>query len=91
MAINIKKEDVALNPKLKAHIDFLVQKHPSHSKVRDSIEDAYLTTESSYASGGKLLIAGNGGSAADSEYIAGELMKRFSRPRPVPADLSQAL
>ena len=25
----------------------------------------------------KLLIAGNGGSAADSEHIAGELMKRF--------------
>ena len=39
--------------------------------------------EECYENGGKLLIAGNGGSAADSEHIAGELMKRFKTPRPV--------
>ena len=36
---------------------------------------------------GKLLIAGNGESAADSEHIAGELMKKFKIPRSVPDDL----
>ena len=36
--------------------------------------------EECYENGGKLLIAGNGGSAADSEHIAGELMKRFKTP-----------
>ena len=35
--------------------------------------------ENCYVNGGKLLIAGNGGSAADAEHIAGELMKRFKR------------
>ena len=37
--------------------------------------------EECYKNGGKLLIAGNGGSAADSEHIVGELMKGFKNPR----------
>ena len=39
--------------------------------------------EDAYTHDHKLLIAGNGGSATDSEHIAGELMKRFKTPRPV--------
>ncbi len=35
-----------------------------------------------YRSGGKLLIAGNGGSAADAQHIAGELVSRFFFDRP---------
>ena len=36
--------------------------------------------------GGKVLIAGNGGSAADSQHIAAELLSRFARERqPLPA------
>ena len=34
--------------------------------------------------GGKILLCGNGGSAADAEHIAGELMKGFLLPRPLP-------
>ena len=37
--------------------------------------------EDAYAHGNKLLVAGNGGSAADSEHIVGELMKGFVLPR----------
>ncbi len=44
-----------------------------------------------YERGGKLLIAGNGGSAADCEHIAGELMKRFQKPRPVDAAFARRL
>ena len=33
---------------------------------------------------GKILICGNGGSAADAEHIAGELMKSFLLPRSLP-------
>lgn len=41
---------------------------------------------SSLAGGGKLLIAGNGGSAADAQHIAAELTGRFLRERkPLPA------
>lgn len=36
------------------------------------------------AAGGKILLCGNGGSAADAEHIAGELMKSFLLPRPLP-------
>ena len=47
--------------------------------------------EACYKNGGKLLIAGNGGSAADAEHIAGELMKRFKRPRPVKGEFAERL
>ena len=47
--------------------------------------------ESAFSSDHKLLVAGNGGSAADSEHIAGELMKRFKTPRPIPASLASKL
>jgi D-sedoheptulose 7-phosphate isomerase len=35
-----------------------------------------------YQNGGKVLIAGNGGSAADAQHIAAELVSRFSFERP---------
>ena len=38
-----------------------------------------------------MLIAGNGGSAADSEHITGELMKRFKNARPVNKELADKL
>ena len=47
--------------------------------------------EACYDHDGKLLIAGNGGSAADSRHIAGELMKRFQTPRPVTPEMAEKL
>ena len=47
--------------------------------------------EECYSSGGKLLIAGNGGSAADSEHIVGELMKGFKLTRKIDNDYSDKL
>lgn len=39
-----------------------------------------------FLKGGKLLIFGNGGSAADAQHLAGELVNRFKRERdPLPA------
>ena len=43
------------------------------------------------SSGGKLLVAGNGGSAADSEHIVGELMKAFVNPRKLDEEYVNAL
>lgn len=37
------------------------------------------------------MIAGNGGSAADSEHIAGELRKRFKTSRPVTPEFAEKL
>ena len=80
-----------LEPKQQAHIDLLVERYPKLEVCRQSIEDAYITLRECYENGGKLLVAGNGGSAADSEHIAGELMKRFEKPRPVSKKFAQKL
>ena len=39
--------------------------------------------------GGTLFFAGNGGSACDSEHLAGELLKGFCSKRPLPADVQK--
>ena len=80
-----------LEPRLKKHIDLLISRYPALGKVKQAIIDAYLVMEECYEHDGKLLIAGNGGSAADSEHIAGELMKRFKTPRPVPPEFAEKL
>ncbi len=80
-----------LEPKLERHIDLLLKRYPALEEIQQEIVDAYLIMQESYEQGGKLLIAGNGGSAADSEHIVGELMKRFKIPRPVTAEFAQKL
>lgn len=80
-----------LEHKLQKHIDKLLKRYPVLESCREDIINAYLIMEECYEHDGKLLIAGNGGSAADSEHIAGELMKRFKSPRPVPEDFARKL
>ena len=72
-----------MDEKLMKHIELLVERYPSLESAKDSIIEAYSLMEESYGRGGKLLICGNGGSAADAEHIAGELMKGFKLPRKV--------
>lgn len=80
-----------LEPRLEKHIDLLIERYPILEECRQSFIDAYLIMKECYEHDGKLLIAGNGGSAADSEHIAGELMKRFNTPRPVAAEFAEKL
>ena len=47
--------------------------------------------EEAYENGGKLLVAGNGGSAADAEHIVGELMKGFKLPRKPETNFAEKL
>ncbi|MDP3804657.1 MAG: D-sedoheptulose 7-phosphate isomerase [Candidatus Omnitrophota bacterium] len=47
----------------------------------DNIEKAALVIIKSLKAGGKLLVFGNGGSAADSQHIAAELVGRFKKER----------
>lgn len=82
---------MALEEKLQKHIDLLISRYSKLSSIQQSIIDAYLIMEEAYSTDHKLLIAGNGGSAADSEHIAGELMKRFKTPRPVPQSFADKL
>ena len=80
-----------LEPRLEKHVDFLIERYPVLEKCREDIIKAYLVMEECYLRDGKLMIAGNGGSAADSEHIAGELMKRFKIARTVPAEFAEKL
>ena len=63
------------------HVEILIERYPELTDQKENIMDAYKILEESYANGGKLLVAGNGGSAADSEHIVGELMKGFENAR----------
>lgn len=72
-------------------MDELIRRYPILRQCRESIISAYKIMEDCYSHDGKLLIAGNGGSAADSEHITGELMKRFELPRPVPISFANKL
>ncbi|MBR3348951.1 MAG: SIS domain-containing protein [Solobacterium sp.] len=80
-----------LDSRLQKHIDLLMERYPILEGCRKDMVDAYLIMEACYEQDGKLLIAGNGGSAADSEHIAGELMKRFQTPRPVTPEFAAKL
>jgi D-sedoheptulose 7-phosphate isomerase len=67
------------------HLDGLLQRLPELTPSRDTILHCYAAMEHSLRQGGKLLLCGNGGSAADADHWAGELLKGFKQPRPLPA------
>ncbi|MEW6228645.1 MAG: SIS domain-containing protein [Bacillota bacterium] len=66
------------------HIRRLLERYPVLRDCAKEILDAYEVLAATYKGGGKVLLCGNGGSAADSEHIASELMKGFLRRRPIP-------
>lgn len=76
---------------LQHHIDLLLSRYPALETCRGSILQAYDILETCFASGHKLLVAGNGGSCADSEHIVGELMKGFKLPRKCSVDFAAQL
>ena len=80
-----------LEKRLEKHIDLLTDRYPQLNEVKKQIIDAYLILEECYINGGKLLIAGNGGSAADAEHCVGELMKGFKMQRKPDAEFAQKL
>ena len=59
------------------HLELLTERYPQLSNCKKQIENAVTTIVTSYRNGGKILLCGNGGSAADCEHIAGELLKGF--------------
>ena len=69
----------------------LFSRYPSLEREKDNITKSFEIIRDSYKDGGKLLVAGNGGSAADAEHIVGELMKGFIKPRKLDAELTQKL
>lgn len=80
-----------MTEKVQAQLDLLIKRYPVLEICKDSIAKAYRIIEDCYKSKGKLLIAGNGGSAADAEHMVGELMKGFKKQRKLSKDFSDRL
>ncbi len=72
-------------------IDTLLQNHPALENCRASVEAACALLVDTYRAGGKLLLCGNGGSCADCDHIAGELLKGFLSHRPLSEEDCMAL
>lgn len=80
-----------LNERQQQILDELTERYPVLEAVRRQIAEAYQALEDCYENGGKLLIAGNGGSCADAEHIVGELMKGFVKRRSLPDELQERM
>lgn len=65
------------------HFEVLLNRYPVLQSCKDDIQHAFDMLCKCYKNGGKVLVCGNGGSAADSEHIVGELMKGFLLHRPL--------
>ena len=72
-------------------LEDLVVRNPELGAAKKDISKAFELLKNSYENKGKLLICGNGGSAADSDHIVGELMKRISIPRAISEELKTKL
>jgi D-sedoheptulose 7-phosphate isomerase len=67
--------------KVKYFLEDLINRYPSLKGCEGDIEKAFNLMVKVFESGGKMLVCGNGGSAADSEHLVGELIKSFIKRR----------
>lgn len=65
----------------------LLERYPDIRSCLESIKQAFFILKQTFTGKGKLLVCGNGGSAADAEHISGELMKGFLKKRHLSATL----
>lgn len=66
-------------------------RYPLINLCLEEVKDAFFILKETFDSGGKLLVCGNGGSAADAEHISGELMKGFLKKRRLAEDLVEQI
>jgi D-sedoheptulose 7-phosphate isomerase len=74
---------MTVHPKSPA-LDDLLSRFPELTAQRGELYASFELLEQCAVRGHKILICGNGGSAADADHIAGELMKSFVHRRPLP-------
>lgn len=70
-----------MKEKEKYFLEDLISRYPSLKGCEHDIESAFDLLVKVFESGKKMIICGNGGSAADSEHLVGELMKSFTKRR----------
>ena len=73
------------------HIKDLISRYPALESITESLDKVYVTLKTCFVNDKTLFCAGNGGSAADSEHIVGELMKGFLQKRPLNQVVSSAI
>ena len=76
---------------MNALIDNLFVRYPQLASCEPDVRKAFDILLSSCRSGGKVLVCGNGGSAADAEHIVGELLKKFRKRRAIDPALAAKL
>ena len=62
-------------------LDSIAVKQEAEKTLPDLVAQGVLAMTSCLQSGGKVMACGNGGSAADAQHFAAELMGRFERER----------
>jgi len=73
------------------HLDDLIQQFPALESCRKDIESAFVALARCFRRGKKILLCGNGGSAADCEHWSAELTKGFQDRRPLSAQWREKL
>ncbi|PPD56408.1 MAG: phosphoheptose isomerase [Methylotenera sp.] len=70
------------------YVDYLKNEHAAHMAMFNALEPLFpmisavgIKMQECIKNGGKILIMGNGGSAADSQHIAAEIVGRFKKER----------
>lgn len=69
-----------------AQLARLIERHPPLAECAESISAAHACLSKTFLAGGTVFLCGNGGSAADAEHWAGELLKGFLSKRPLSAE-----
>ena len=73
------------------NLELLLTHYTELAPLRAELYRALEVLRSAFSAGGKLLVGGNGGSAADSEHMVGELMKSFAFRRSIPTAVRETL
>ncbi|MEO9894106.1 SIS domain-containing protein [Aurantibacter sp.] len=74
-----------------AILENLIVRYPVLQSCKETVRKSGQILIQSFQDEGKLLICGNGGSASDSDHIVGELMKSFSKKRPLTSEVKKGL
>lgn len=78
-----------LENKENLYLEKLYRRYACLRNIENQIQEGYNLLKTCFINKRKLLVAGNGGSAADAEHIVGELMKSFYITRPISEELQK--
>ena len=76
---------------MKDSLEELFSRIPCLEQCKNAVTNAFDVLLFALRGGGKVLVCGNGGSAADAEHVCGELLKKFKKHRDVPASIAAKL